>query len=137
MRLNIPYWYLLAVPVLLFALGAASNQLCLVANHGTFPVQANKIMIAEKCIDPEDAKDLPAKYQGVPCQTDGKGGQYLDKRGHVIMSKDTHLNLLGDIFGLGDGIYSIGDFMIGLGQVGLSYTPIAWLALVLRRLMVN
>lgn len=129
-----PYWYLLAVPVLLFALGAALNQIVLIANHGTFPVQANKVMIMTRCVDPDD---MPEQLKGVVCQTDGNGGQYLDFRGHVIMTDKTHLNFLADIFDLGDGIYSIGDFLLMLGQLGLNCGPIAWVALVIRKNLVS
>lgn len=125
-----PYWQLLAIPVLLFGLGAGSNQIVLVANHGTFPVMVNKVDIVKMC---HDASDVPPVLQGIACTTDGKGGEYLDPV-HVIMTPESRLKPLADIFNLGDGIYSIGDFLLMLSFGMVPFAPIAWLVLTLRRL---
>ena len=125
-----PYWYLLAVPALLFILGAASNQAVLVANHGKFPVMVNDAEIAKLC---PSADELRPEFKGIACTSDGHGGQYLD-RAHTIMGPNSHLKMLADIFDLGDGTYSIGDFLIMLGTGLWSFTPIMWLTLILRKL---
>ena len=125
-----PYWYLLAVPVLIWVLGVASNQAVLIANHGKFPVMLNEAQIAVMC---PDASQIDPKYKAIACTSDGKGGQYLD-RVHSVMGPNSHLTLLADIFDLGS-IYSIGDFAIMLGEFLLPFTSISWVALALRKLM--
>jgi len=126
---RLPYWQLLAVPVMLWMLGAGSNQLVLIANHGKFPVMVNDVQIARMC---PDAKDIDEKYKGIACTSDGKGGQYLDPV-HTVMGANSHLKFLADIFDLGS-IYSIGDFMLMLGEWLWSFTPYMWIALVIRKL---
>ena len=123
-------WILLA-PCLIWGAGFASNQLVLNANHDTFPVEVNTVkervfvakaqakykeLVEELGIDPA----LPA-------------GMIDDT--HCIMTSKTHLNLLADIFDLrGDGIYSIGDFMLMLGEWLWSFAPIVWCVTVVQKL---
>ena len=127
-----PYWYLLAIPVLLFGLGIMSNQAVLVANHGKFPVMMNAAWMDKYCslkqADPEEIADIPA----IAC---AKGGEMIDEV-HSVMGPNSHLKVLADIFPLGRAIYSIGDGFIYLGDWLMSFAPIAWLALVLRKLFV-
>jgi hypothetical protein len=128
-----PYWYLLAIPVLLFSLGVLSNQAVLVANHGKFPVMMNAVMMDEFCslkqIDPEEIADIPAAF----C---GKGGDMIDKT-HSVMGPKSRLKILADIFPLGKAIYSIGDGLLFLGGWLLTFTPFMWLALTVRKLFVS
>lgn len=99
--------YILAVPLLLTYLGAASNQLVLIANHDTFPVMVNSSKAA-KYSDPSAAPGM------------------LDDT-HCIMTDKTHLNLLADVIDLkGDGINSIGDLMLETGTWMWSIAPFLW-----------
>ena len=124
-----PYWYLLVIPVLLFCLGAASNQAVLIANHGKFPVMMNASWMDMKCstqgMDPEEIAAAPSGW----C---GKGGEMLD-RTHSIMGPNSHLKALADIFPLGN-TYSIGDGLIYLGEWLQTFCPFMWLGLALRKL---
>src|SRR5208282_956929 len=124
-----PYWYLLVVPVLLWALGAASNQAVFLANAGKFPVRMNAAWMDAKCstkgLDPDEIEAIPASH----C---AKGGQMIDQR-HSIMGPNSNLKFLADIFNFG-GMYSIGDGLLTLGGWLLSFTPIMWIGLALRKL---
>lgn len=123
-----PYWYLIAIPVLLTSMGIASNQAVLVANHGKFPVMLNQTWKDHFCrLGPdEDASD----YIPASCKV---GGEMLDDV-HSVMGPNSHLKVLADIFPLGHDIFSIGDGFISLGLWLLSFTPIAWLFLTLKKL---
>src|SRR5208282_614182 len=125
-----PYWYLLAVPILLYCLGVSSNQIVLVANHGKFPVMMNASWMDMKCstagMDPEDVEAMPSSW----C---GKGGEMLDET-HSVMGPNSHLKALADILPIGHAIYSIGDSLLYLGAWLLSFTPYMWLALTVRKL---
>lgn len=126
-----PYLWLIAVPVLSIFLGAASNQVVLVANHGKFPVMINDAFYAKFCTIPPDADpELIAMIPPIACL---KGGQMIDEV-HSIMGPNSHLKLLSDIFPLGDAIYSVGDGLINFGSWMLTFSPIAWLFLTMRRL---
>jgi Family of unknown function (DUF5317) len=123
-----PYWYLIAIPALLFCLGVVSNQSVLVANHGKFPVMLSKGMYYKYCTpdDPEEAVNVPA----ISCI---KGGEMIDET-HSVMGPNSHLKALSDIVPIGSTIYSIGDGLLELGLWLLSFTPIAWLFLTIRKL---
>ena len=111
--------YILAVPVLFTLLGAASNQVVLIANHDTFPVMVNDKKLQEMT-EPEEkptgiqfAKPMPAFA--------ADDAVYLDDV-HVAMTSHTHLNALADIFDMKDAIYSLGDFLLMLGEWLGSFT---------------
>jgi hypothetical protein len=109
--------YILAVPFLFTLLGSASNKLVIATNHDKFPVMVNDAKLFEyqhKLTEEaqSDDEDL-AEHAAVKLEELEHG--YLDDT-HVIMTKSTHLNFLADIFDLRDGIYSIGDFLIMLGE---------------------
>jgi Family of unknown function (DUF5317) len=112
--------YILAIPVLFTVLGAASNQLVLIKNGDTFPVMVNDKKLQtmtdpkEKSVEIKFTKPNPAE------QTDGT--IYLDDT-HVAMTSYTHLNFLADVFDLKDGIYSIGDFLLMLGEWMSVFAP--------------
>lgn len=139
-----PYWYLVAVPALLFGLGVLSNQAVLVANHGKFPVMLNPAWMSKMCslptiesegIDPDD-KETIAEFNKliaqIPASSCRKGGEMIDKT-HSVMGPSSHLKILSDIFPLGS-IYSIGDAGIHLGEWLLEFSPFMWLALTLRKM---
>jgi hypothetical protein len=110
-------WVLLA-PYLIFGIGAASNQVVLIANHDAFPVLLNPVKLA--AILPDDAVALPP------------GRSQMIDTVHETMTKDTRLNALADIFDLGS-IYSIGDFAIILGLWLNTFAPFVWGVLVFKK----
>ena len=116
--------YILAVPVLFTLLGAASNQVVLIANHDTFPVMVNDKKLQEMT-EPEEkptgiqfAKPMPAFA--------ADDAVYLDDV-HVAMTSHTHLNALADIFDMKDAIYSIGDFLLMLGEWLWVFAPFVFI----------
>jgi hypothetical protein len=137
-----PYWYLLAIPALLFAAGVASNQVVLVANHGKFPVAMNAMWMDKFCSPPvantdDDAYEEEVAYIAhIPTSSCKKGGEMIDDT-HSVMGPNSHFKALADIFPLGHAIYSVGDGLLYLGDWLLSFTPIMWLALTIRKLFVT
>ena len=142
---KVPYWYLIAIPLLSLGLGIASNQAVLIANHDKFPVMVNEEKLQKYCAPAkEDAgfAAIIAKITGHK-ESDDKvivapdpyscenGGEFIDNV-HIIMTKKTHLNFLADVFDLG-AIYSIGDFGIIFAEWMWEWAVIAWLVLVIRK----
>lgn len=91
--------------------GVGLNQLVIVANHDKFPVMINE--------------DVRAAYK-----PDVNG--MLDKE-HCVMTSQTHLNMLADVFALGDW-YSIGDGFIYLGEWLKTFCIFVWMALTIQKL---
>jgi hypothetical protein len=137
---------ILLVPYGIFGLGAASNQLVLIANHDKFPVMENSafakrlqleeaVEVAKLEILLENAKtdtlaiELQSKIYAIKIKEDSG---MLDGT-HCIMTPATHLNFLADIFDFGS-IYSIGDFLIIIGTWIMGWTPFVWGALVIKKL---
>ena len=104
-------WILLA-PYPLIGIGTMSNQLVLWANHDQFPV-------------------LMRDSAAVKIMPDG-----FDDSGHILMTSETHLNPLGDIFDFHAYWGSVGDMLIDLGEWMQSFCPYVFLALVTRKLVV-
>jgi hypothetical protein len=104
-------WILLLPPAFHFV-GAASNQLVLIANHDKFPVMENDWRASNETV-----------LNGI-----------IDPGGHCLMTSDTHLNFLADIFDFHDGIYSIGDLMLMTGDWLDSFCIYVWLALIIKKL---
>jgi len=122
--------WILAIPLALSLMGAASNQLVLIVNHDKFPVEVNtlkeEVMVYKmesdwKAATAEAGVDLPVPE-----------GMIDDV--HCVMTHDTHLNYLADIFDLHDGIYSIGDFGLRLGEWLMTFAPFVWAFEVINRL---
>jgi hypothetical protein len=139
MKFSFPYWKILAVPLLLFFLGAASNQAVLVANHGKFPVMLNEYREAlvhkhQSAADSDEEKKLTKNKRSfsVLDTQAPSDGQFIDDV-HTIMGPNSRLKILADIFDMHDGIYSIGDFLIILGMFLWQYAPITWCVLVVRK----
>jgi len=148
---KIPYWYLIAIPLLITFLGIASNQAVLIANGDKFPVLYNNEKIHVSCQTPEakPAPDFLSLILGPPrarpsilepqpapidldpnlCQN---GGKFLDDT-HVIMSKDSHLKILSDIIDFHTATYSIGDGLLAFGEWMWEWAGISWLTLVIRK----
>ena len=109
--------YILALPLLLIALGTVSNQVVLYANHDTFPVVMNNAKLFEyehKLTRDTDSDDDDKSEEAQVRLTELDNG-YLDDT-HIIMTKDTHLNWLADVFDFHGDVFSIGDFMLELGE---------------------
>ena len=138
---RIPYWQLIAIPILLMSAGVASNQLVLIANHDKFPVMVNSAKLEEftevPCEKDDDDSFFPfafnSEFKKKVCHEDINQDGMIDDV-HCVMVPSSHLKALSDIFDLGS-IYSVGDFMLMAGEWLGSFTPIMWLALVLRKLM--
>jgi hypothetical protein len=125
--------YILAIPVLLFGLGAASNQVVLQANHNRFPVLVNETKVRE--FNSEKVELGPMSITVVkPANVDSDGVVMIDDT-HCVMTSETHLNFLADVFDLGN-IYSIGDFLLMLGEWLMGFAPFIFLFDVTRKLRV-
>ena len=136
---KIPYWYLIAIPLLSIGLGTVSNQVVLWDNFDKFPVMYNAEKIHESCKPKDKADDLAAdiikalsgsgKTKNLHLQLSApdpnvcaNGGPFLDHI-HVIMTKDSKLKALADIWDFHDVTYSIGDFMLMLGEWFSVFAP--------------
>jgi hypothetical protein len=136
---RIPYWYLIAIPLLFTFLGAASNQLVLIANGDRFPVLVNQEQITKSCT-PDSKTPEPDYFSilGPVTRVDpyacSNGGEFLDDT-HVIMTDQSHLKILADIFDMHAATYSIGDFLLMLGSWMRDWAGIAWIVLVIRKFL--
>ena len=137
--LKVPYWYLIAIPLLSIALGTVSNQVVLWANFDKFPVMSNNEKIHQSCQTPDrpkaPKKDAPSILKPQPAKDSDlcrNGGIFLDDT-HVIMTKDSKLKFLADIWDFHEVTYSIGDFFLMFAEWMLSWAPLAWLVLVIRK----
>jgi len=124
--------WIILIPAAIWGTGFASNQAVLMANHGTFPVLCNAFKAQAMRIRAEAAR------QEANDESDDESVEipegYLDFT-HIIMTKDTHLNALADVFDLkGDGIYSIGDFLLMLGEWLGGFSLAVWIFEAVRRL---
>jgi hypothetical protein len=105
--------WIVLLPYAIFGLGAASNQLVLIANHDKFPVMVN---LVKQTAYQDASGNLP----------DGM----IDEV-HCIMTKDTRLNFLADVFDMHDSIYSVGDGLLVAGESTKGYAFLVWAALLL------
>ena len=112
--------WILLLPITIFGLGVASNQAVLIANHDTFPVLINQHKIDER--NTEIAAAIAAGAADVPLPI-GKDGMIDDV--HCVMTNQTHLNALADVFDIGS-IYSVGDFLWYLGKWLAGFCPFIW-----------
>jgi Family of unknown function (DUF5317) len=110
--LRVTMLWIILLPYAVMGLGEASNQLVLIANHDKFPVMENDYHTAKETV-----------LYGV-----------TDVRGHCLMTHDTRMNSLADIFDLGDGWYSIGDLLLMVGEWLNGFCIYVWIALVISRL---
>ena len=111
--LRVTYLWILLAPWCISALGAASNQLVLLANHDRFPVAMNAVKFS--------------KWIQAPVQ-DADGILMLDDV-HCLMSSKTHLNILADIFHFHDDIQSIGDLLLDAGVKLSDFCTFVWFAI--------
>ena len=126
-------WILLA-PYIVTGLGAASNQAVLIANHDKFPVMVNAVKLDEYTGEPKI--DIVTVLTGTPSVETEKpkptDATYIDDV-HIVMTSDTHLNALADIFDFHSAIYSIGDGLLMLGEWLSGFCPMVFLALVFKK----
>jgi hypothetical protein len=109
---RVTYLWVILLPVSCIFIGAVSNQIAMIANHDAMPVLANSI-----------------RFDG----TQPDSGM-MDKQ-HCVMTSDTHLNMLGDIFDFGrGGIESVGDLFLDFGEWLWTFAPYVWGVLVIRKL---
>ena len=112
--------YLLAIPVLFTFLGAASNQVVLIANHDSFPVMLNDKKLRDMTKKDEE-QFIKVQFLAPTPAYEANDVVMLDDV-HCNMTSETHLNFLADVFDMHDAIYSIGDFMLMLGEWLGSFT---------------
>jgi len=129
--------YILAIPIVLTLVGAASNQAVLYANNDRFPVMWNTYKVAqyrlglEKTADTSEDLDIviQATFDLQALESEG----FIDDT-HCVMTSQTHLNLLADIFDMKNAIYSIGDFLLMLGEWLGAFSPFLFVFDVIRKL---
>lgn len=124
------YLPLILFPWLLSCTGAISNQAVLVANHGKFPVLVNDAQQKEH--QSGSMVEIAGMQVAIPSQKEAS--QYLGDDYHSVMGPNSRLKLLADIFNTGDGVASIGDFLIWAGVWLWKYTPLIWITLIMRKL---
>ena len=109
--------WIILLPLALSIGGAASNQLVLIANHDTFPVNVNRVKI-NAFLEPEE-DGTPGTTIKLP-----DGTEMIDDL-HCVMTSKTHLNFLADEFDLRN-IYSVGDFMLMLASWLWTFVFYVW-----------
>jgi hypothetical protein len=124
----------LLAPWVIAGIGAASNQLVLIANHDKFPVMVNAYKLKQMQAPRETIFERIFGSHPItapqPAVEDPDG--MIDEV-HCVMTDKTHLNFLADIFDLHDAIYSIGDFGLMLGDWLQTFCPFVWAALIIRK----
>jgi hypothetical protein len=140
--------WILLLPVAIIGVGAASNQLVLIANHDKFPVmvnsagsrilELNQFTAYEEALkrmnDPkEKEKSRQAAFETTEKIKIMHETGMLDEK-HCIMTSETHLNALADIFDFNDGTYSIGDELLSLGEWLGSFCLFVWGYIVIDKL---
>lgn len=123
--------WIVAVPMLCFFLGAASNQAVLVANHDKFPVMVNDAKVNLYRLEETKAAENGDEAAEVALALLEHG--YLDDT-HCLMTKETRLNFLADWIDWKTATYSIGDLILGLGEIGMKYSPVVWVVVVFGQL---
>jgi len=150
-KIPIPYWYVVAIPLLSIFLGIASNQAVLVTNGDKFPVLVNNKKLADLRQQQEAEgeslsidiqignKVYKIKESGIPDQVIK---QAVDPDGmiddtHCVMSKSNHLKALADWIDLGSTVASPGDAAIVAGSLAWPYALPMWIGLILRKLILG
>jgi hypothetical protein len=129
--------YILALPLLFTALGIASNQAVLAANHDKFPVQWNDYKVSAYAVQ-LDEESKATNEKGEPTAAAKQAhfnlvaldNGYLDET-HCLMTSETHLNFLADYLDFHTATYSPGDAFIELGEwLGVFSLPVWFFAVV-------
>jgi hypothetical protein len=132
--------WIVLTPIAITYTGAGLNQLVLNANHDTFPVEMNDAKVNLYAMELQEASEATTD-KGKPTDKAKEAQKalellehgYLDDT-HVIMTSDTHLNFLADVFDFKDAIYSVGDGILYLGEWLTTFAVFIWLFEVIRRL---
>lgn len=117
------FLWILLLPYALGFLGAASNQLVFLVNHGKFPVMLNPV---DAVVWQPNVEGMLTDYNPLTQERE------IDPR-HCAMTSATHLNWLADIFDFHEGKVSIGDLLIDSRAAILPYCWGIWLGLILTR----
>lgn len=106
------FLWILLLPYVVGYTGAALNQAVLIANHDTFPVNANARIL-------KDNPNFKPDEFGI-----------IDDAGHCVMTSKTHLNFLADIIDLRSAYVSVGDILLMLGEKMGDPSVFVWVTLV-------
>ena len=109
---RVTFLWILLLPYFFTFVGAASNQAVLIANGDKFPVLLNIVKQHEYDVD---------------------ANGFLDAT-HCLMTKNTHLNALEDIFDFHTDIYSVGDLLLETGDWLGSFCTFVWGAFAIAKL---
>jgi Family of unknown function (DUF5317) len=112
--------WILAAPIAIGFIGAASNQAVLIANHDRFPVLLNAVGLQH------------AIESGIVVT--GDDIIMIDET-HCVMTSKTRLNFLADIFDFHSEWVSVGDMLLDLSDWLWHFCPAIWFALVIRKLL--
>ena len=126
------FLYVLLAPWAVLGTGIASNQAVLIANHDRFPVMLNAVKLGDM-LGQSEPLAIPTPPFVSPAPKVALPDDMIDEV-HCVMTDETHLNFLADVFDLKDATYSIGDFAIMMGEWLNTFVPFVWVALVIRKL---
>jgi hypothetical protein len=129
--MKIPYWKIIAIPLLLIFSGAASNQAVLVANWGKFPVMVNH-RVEQKLKARNAVPDFSIFRTAVPQNKKADTDLMIDDI-HCVMTPQSRLKVLADWINLQTDIMSPGDLLIMLGEFLWQFALIAWIVLVIKK----
>jgi hypothetical protein len=116
--------YIVLAPYMIFGLGAASNQLVIIANNNTFPVRINPFKLSGSALTVIE-----------PSPAYSHGTTLMDEE-HCVMTEHTHLNWLADNFDFNsEGIWSVGDLLIVLSQWMLPFSFPVWVGAFFRKVL--
>lgn len=96
--------------------GAASNQLVLFANDDKFPVMVNQKHLSSFT----NAVDANGMIDSV----------------HCVMTHQTHLNVLADIFDFHTTVKSIGDLLMDWSEEYGVFMWVIWAVLIIKRVAI-
>jgi hypothetical protein len=125
--------WIVLTPLAITFTGTGLNQLVLNANHDTFPVEVNTLkeqIFVAKAAQSWRLEQEAAAEGGV---TIGELPAGMIDEVHCVMTSKTHLNFLADVFDFKDGIYSLGDGLIYLGEWLMTFSFFVWVFEVIRR----
>jgi hypothetical protein len=107
--------WLLLLPTIMGFVGAASNQLVLFVNNDKFPVMVN-----QKHLHSFGDADADGMMDDI----------------HCVMTHQTHLNFLADIFDFHHSIQSIGDLLMTWSDEYGLFAWVMWAVLMIKKIVV-
>lgn len=128
-------WILLA-PWVITGVGITSNQAVLWANQDKFPVKWNDYKVNAYALSLREAANSQFPVVALKAQFDLEA---LEEEGfiddtHCLMTDQTHLNWLADVWDFHDETDSIGDILLDLGGWLAAFSPFVWGAVVIGKL---